>query len=222
MDKKSLGAAPPQISWRIPEWFPSVDATKQSQLRKFFDSLIEQNKTVNLISIKSLNVADAVHFADSILASGAVMGSESIDEIYDFGSGNGFPGVVLAILYPQTKVKLVEFDSRKAECLRKMVDSLGFRNVEVLGRKIEDLQDRSVRFAITRGFGPISKTILTARRIFVKGGMFYHVKGDEWAREVAEIPTQLCSFWLPSLLAEYKLPVGADNFSIVATKKIAD
>jgi 16S rRNA (guanine527-N7)-methyltransferase len=214
--------ASPPVNWRIPDWFKGIDAGQRERLKKFFAALCEENKTINLVSAKSLVVADAVHFADSILASNAIMGSGQIDEIYDLGSGNGFPGMVLAILFPKTKVKLVEFDSRKAECLRRIADSLRFSNVEVICRKVEDLPDRSIRFGVTRGFGPISKTIFAARKPFAKGAMYFHIKGDEWAREVAEIPTQLCSFWLPSLMADYKLPIGSAQFFIVATKKIAD
>ncbi len=210
-----------QAPWRIETWFSDLKPEVTVLLKTYFDELIKFNRTVNLISIKTLPVADLIHMSDSILACRMIFQAHpQLSEIYDIGSGNGFPGIVFAILYPQVTVKLLDSDQRKCEFLKHIASLLRLSNVSVLNQTFESLPDASIRVAICRGFASISKTILLARKPFVKGGAIYHLKGDSWSAEVGEIPTQLCSVWTPSLVGEYKLPVGSVKFGIVKTEKI--
>ncbi|QDK39566.1 16S rRNA (guanine(527)-N(7))-methyltransferase RsmG [Bdellovibrio sp. NC01] len=212
----------PTIFWRIDEWFPDLSPETKTRLKTYHEELIKFNRTVNLISAKTILVADALHFADSLLAAKIITQSHpQIDKIYDLGSGNGFPGLVFAIYKPTTQVVLVEIDQKKCEFLQHMISTLGLKNVTVENKNVEALGDNTVKFAITRGFANISRTILAARKIMPKGGQLFHLKGEEWGIEVGEIPSQLCSIWSPSLVGEYKLPVGAVKFGVVKTEKIA-
>ncbi len=210
-----------KIFWRIEEWFPELSDQTKSSLKIYHDELLKFNRSVNLIGVKTIPMADNVHFADCILAHRIILPEMKSDIIYDFGSGNGFPGLVFAILSPEKNFKLVEVDQRKAEFLKHAAATLKLSNVEVLIRQIEKLPEGSVQCAISRGFAPISRAILMSRKIFAVGGHFFHMKGEEWVSEVAAIPTQLCSFWQPSLLGEYRLPLGEIRYSVVKTDKIA-
>jgi 16S rRNA (guanine527-N7)-methyltransferase len=226
--KKPAGLSTPSNSeatnalWRIDQWFPELDPQVGQQLKKYYDELLRFNRTVNLIGVKTIIVADAIHFADSILSSRLIAKAGPIPEIYDFGSGNGFPGLVYAVLHPATKVHLVEADGRKAEFLKHVAAHLALKNVTVLIRTVESLPEKSVKVAISRGFAPIAKALLLSRRLFPRGGVYYHLKSEEWSSEVGQIPTQLCSFWTPSLVGEYRLPVGEVQFAVVRTDKIGD
>lgn len=213
---------PLQIHWRIDQWFPDLNPEIRAKLKKYHEELLKFNKTVNLIGVKTIPMADAIHFADSILACRAIAKAATIHEIYDFGSGNGFPGLIYALLFPQTKVYLVEIDGRKAEFLKHTISTLGINSAQVLIRAVESLPEKSVKYAMSRGFAPISKAILLARKVVANQGVYFHLKSEEWASEVGQIPTQLCSYWTPSLVADYKLPVGEVRFAVVRTDKIAD
>lgn len=208
------------VHWRIDQWFPELSTEVRSNLKKYHEELLKFNKTSNLIGVKTIPMADAIHFADSILACRIIEKDLKTNEIFDFGSGNGFPGLVMALMMPHRKVHLVENDNRKCEFLKHMIQVLKLSNVDVLMRSVEALEAGSVTCAVSRGFAPISKAILMARKAVPVGGIYYHIKGEEWATEIADIPTQLCSFWLPSLLSEYKLPIGEIRFSVVKTEKI--
>jgi 16S rRNA (guanine527-N7)-methyltransferase len=210
------------IQWRIDQWFPELPEDVRAKLKFFHEELLKANKSISLISVKTIPQADAIHFADSILASRAIFKASKIEEIYDFGSGNGFPGLVFAIMFPKIKVHLVEMDPRKVEYLKLMVAAMKLTNTTVIASAIEALPASSVKYGMSRGFASISKAILASRKVFVKGGRYFHLKGEEWASEVATIPTQLCSFWSPGLIGEYKLPVGEVKFAIVNTDKTAD
>jgi len=209
-----------KIPWRIKEWFPDLSEKTLTTLHSYFDLVVKHNKTLSLVSPKTVPVADALHFADCILGSQIVLDdSPGMKKIYDFGSGNGFPGIVFGILNPVIEVALVESDLRKVEFLKLVVSSLSVTNVSVLHATVESLPADSVKFAIVRGFGNISKTILLARKIMPKGGVLYHMKGEQWGLEITEIPTQLCSIFYPALVREYVLPSTQIRFGVVKTTK---
>lgn len=91
-------------NWRIKAWFPELDEKSHDQLKKYFVELQKFNKVVNLISQKTMLNADAIHFGDSIKACQIVRKKANKNNyLHDLGSGNGFPGLVYAILYPDQK-----------------------------------------------------------------------------------------------------------------------
>lgn len=204
--------------WRIPNWFSKIDKSKMVLLKSLFDELIRFNNALNLVSGRSLLVADAIHFADSILGAEMIFNKGQVSgEIYDFGSGNGFPGLVFGIMYPDIQVKLVDVDTRKCEYLKAVSHKLGLTNIQVLNTQIDKLPEGSVQFAMSRGLANISKSVLMVRKIVKSGGKYFHFKSEEWPKEVAEMPTALCSYWVPEHLGNYRLPIGEVQFSIVCT-----
>lgn len=210
------------IHWRINDWFPELGSKAHEQLRIYFDELIKFNKVVNLISSKTTANADAIHFADSIQASLIVSKKFNKNNIlYDIGSGNGFPGLVYSILFPDQKIALVDTDERKCEFLKHVAQTLGNGNVEVLNKKIESFQADSIDQAICRGFAPLPRILLALRKIVKEGGQVFHLKAEEWGMEVSQIPIQLCSSWQPLLEGEYTLPVVDTKLYVIRTEKLA-
>lgn len=208
--------------WRLETWFPDLNPELQKQFKTYQEELIKFNKGVNLVPAKTIPFADALHFSDCILASRVITkANPRINEIYDLGSGNGFPGIVFAMLNPQIKVHLIDVDQKKCEFMKHIIASTHVRNANVLNQKVEDMKDGSMEFAITRGVASISKVIMTTRKSVPKGGVIYHLKGEQWGMEVSEIPIQLCSMWSPGLVGEYNLPIGEMKFSVIKTDKIA-
>jgi 16S rRNA (guanine527-N7)-methyltransferase len=208
------------IHWRIDQWFPDLSPEIRTKLKKYHEELLRFNKNLSLIGVKTIPMADAIHFADSILASRLIVTDLKENEIYNFGAGNGFPCLIMALLNPSKKFHLVEVDAKKVDFLKHIASLLELRNVSFLMRAIDALPSESVKCAISRGFAPLSKAMLATRKVFPVGGIYYHLKGEEWATEIADIPSQLCSYWQPGLLGEYKLPVGEVKFAVVKTEKI--
>lgn len=208
-------------NWRIKDWFPDLSPQAHIQLRKYFDELLKFNKVVNLISSKTTVNADAIHFADSIQASLIVRKKANKNSmLYDIGSGNGFPGLVYSILYPDQRLTLVDTDERKCEFLKHMATTLGNGNVEVLTKKIESFGQDSIEQAICRGFAPLPRMLMLMRKIVKDGGQIFHLKAEEWGMEVSQIPIQLCSSWQPLLEGEYKLPVVDTKLYVIRTEKL--
>lgn len=208
------------IHWRIDQWFPDLSESLRASLKKYHEELIRYNKTVALIGVKTIPNADAIHFADCIMATRIISPHIKSDEVYDFGSGAGFPGLIMALMNPQKRFILVELDLRKSDFLKHMIKVLNLQNAQVLTRSIESIPEGTVKCAVSRGLSSLSKSILLARRPVATGGVYFHLKGEEWASEIADIPSQLCSFWQPGFLSDYKLPVGEVRFAVVKTDKI--
>lgn len=203
-------------------WFPDLSPEIQKQFKIYNEELTKFNKTLSLVSPKTIPMADALHFADSILASRVIAKSNSrMTEIYDLSMGNGFPGLVFAILNPKVKVHVVDPDQRKCEFLKHIIAVAQIPNADVLNVKPDTLKEGTVQYVMTRGFASISKVILLLRKIVPKGGIVYHLKGEQWGMEVSEIPIQLCSLWTPGLVGEYRLPIGEVKFSVIKTDKLA-
>jgi 16S rRNA (guanine527-N7)-methyltransferase len=229
-DQKSIWARTPKnplgdsivVNWRIAEWFKDIPAKTQDKLKTFHNELLKENIAINLIGVKTIPMADAIHFADSILGSRVLMTHKKPKKIFDLSAGNGFPGLILGILYPDVQIVIVEVDARKAGFLTRLSSQMGLVNTQVLTTQIDKLPDHSIECGITRGLGSISKASLLLRKPFTIGGELFHMKGEEWFKEVSDMPTQLCSIWKASLVSEYSLPVGEIKFGLVKTTKFAD
>lgn len=220
-DKVPAKPTPP--SWKIPRWFANIDPQTQQSLKTYWEELIKFNKTVNLVSPKSLIHADAIHFGDSIKASQIVFeNNNDIKEISDLGSGNGFPGLVFGMMYPHIRMTLVDVDQRKCEFLKHVIARTGTRNVSVSTSNVERFDEDSLGMAITRGFSSIPKAMMTFRKSMKVGGVIYFLKSEEWSQEVMSLPTQLCSVWSPELVGEYSPPESSAKFFVVKATKTAN
>lgn len=212
---------PPKEFWRLSEWFSDLTQDQNDKLKKFFDETKNVNNALSLISTKTLPFADVIHFADCILASRLVYQDSKPNHVVDIGTGNGFPGIVFAVLYPEVKLTIIDRDQKKIDFLKNVINILKLQNVELKCERVDLIQTASLNCVISRGFAPISKAILALRKPFNKNGNLYMLKSEEWATEIANIPSQLCSFWTPHLVGEYKLPIGEVKFAVVKLVKIA-
>lgn len=188
-------------------------------MASYHRELLKFNKTINLVSSRSLPDADRLHFADSILGAQIVLNDSAAGVIHDLGSGNGFPGMIIGILAPAVELVLVESDRRKAEFLKHTAATLGLRNVSVLVSRVEEIEDESLEGAVCRGFANLPKTLLKSRKLLPVGGKLYSFKGPEWSFEIAQMPEQICSTWNTQLLADYMLPESDIQHSIVVASK---
>jgi 16S rRNA (guanine527-N7)-methyltransferase len=195
--------------WRISFWFPQLEAGVVEKLKAYNDDLRKWTKTVNLISPGTVEEADRIHFADAIL--GLEKFSKELDDgssIYDFGSGNGIPGLVLAILRPNLQVSCVDSDERKIGFIKQLSLKLGLKNVSTICARVENMDARSISVATARGFAPLKKALSFVPTQAHVGTRIYHFKGQELQREMDEIPTELNRLWKTEVLGVYDLPLN--------------
>ncbi len=202
-------------------YLPSVKPDALTKLRRYYEILLAFNATLNLVSKSTAAFAGKQHFADSVYGLEICWGhSELQGDVYDFGSGNGFPGLVLAILRPDLKVFLVDRDVRKSEFMKHVAGDLKLTNVTVLTRPYESLPKASVQTAITRALGSLPTLLIQMSSLFDEGARFFHFKSDTWTTELANCPTQVFSHWDIQSAGGYVLPDSTIKRNIVLAKKI--
>jgi 16S rRNA (guanine527-N7)-methyltransferase len=219
VDAKSDGR--PQGNWRIKKALPGANAQILSRLEDYYGNILKYNSALDLIPRRTEIDADLNHIVDCVLGGEVVLANTKAQVIFDIGSGNGMPGIIMSLLDPKRNFVLIDSNDRKVEFLKTMATRLGLTNVTAQKARVEDLKPSSVECAVSRGIGNISKSILAARKTLKVGGEYFHFKAGGWVREVSEIPSQLCAFWAPRLVAEYELPIISARMAIVCTKRTA-
>ncbi|MCB0377618.1 MAG: 16S rRNA (guanine(527)-N(7))-methyltransferase RsmG [Bdellovibrionales bacterium] len=191
----------------LSEFIPEASPEHLDLFFKFFEVLCKFNLTVNLVSPESIKNAGKRHFADSYQGLRLFLDQAPANEIiYDFGSGNGFPGVIAAIMKPESQFVLVERDRRKAEFLRHLSFELGLKNINIHEGNAHQLRDSVVKFGMSRAMAPIPKFLLELRNCTGSGGVVYLFKGEHWTTEFSNIPPQIFDLWEVDLFGSYTLP----------------
>lgn len=205
---------------RLTDWLPAIKEAELSALKIYLRELARFNKSLNLISASTVSKADSVHVADAAMAWRVIMASiPSGSVVSDFGSGNGVPGLIFAALAPDLRFRVIDRDVRKLEFLKYTGAAMGLKNVVFVNKDIVDLDADSIHFAVSRGFAPVSKSLLLCRGVMARGGRFFMMKGEGWAREVAEIPSQLFSVWNTEMVGQYVVPDSKSELVVIAATK---
>src|SRR5205085_11286604 len=76
-------------------------------------------------------------------------------EIIDIGTGGGFPGIPLAIFFPQVKFHLVDSIAKKLKVVEAIADEIGLINVTTQHTRVEEIKNRKFDFAVSRAVAPI-------------------------------------------------------------------
>jgi 16S rRNA (guanine527-N7)-methyltransferase len=117
------------------------NARQVKQFELYYQELIEWNKKTNLTAITDYSSVQVKHFLDSLTITLALPeeGMERPDfNIVDIGTGAGFPGVPLKILFPQPRLVLIEPTTKKTAFLHHIIRKLELENVEVLNTRAEE------------------------------------------------------------------------------------
>jgi len=116
-------------------------ARQVKQFELYYQELIEWNKKINLTAITDYSSVQVKHFLDSLTITLALPGEEAERpdfNIIDIGTGAGFPGVPLKIIFPQPRLVLIEPTTKKTAFLHHIIRKLELENVEVLNSRAEE------------------------------------------------------------------------------------
>ena len=148
--------------------------------------LEEKNRVMNLTAIKGAEDTARLHFLDC----GALL--RYIDpagkELLDVGSGAGFPGLVLKLLSPETKLTMLDSLGKRVAFQQETAAALGLQDVECLCARAEELTDRRESFDIvtSRAVARLSVLAELCLPLVKTGGVFAAMKGPDVAEELAE------------------------------------
>jgi len=172
------------------------------QVRQFrlLESLYKDwNEKINVISRKDIDGLYEKHVLHSLSIAAAFEFSDG-SEIMDLGTGGGFPGIPLAIFFPQVKFHLVDSIVKKLKVVEAVVAELGLKNVTVQHTRAEEIKNRKFDFVVSRAVAslkdlwkwskPLLKTSgLTTNDSGLKTGLIC-LKGGDLSTEIQESGTR--------------------------------
>ena len=109
-----------------------------AQFNLYYELLTAKNKVMNLTAITEYNDVVRKHFIDSMMIS-RVLDMKKINSLCDVGTGAGFPGIPLKIVYPHIQLILVDSVGKRVNFLSEVVEKLGLEDVETIHSRTEDL-----------------------------------------------------------------------------------
>lgn len=108
-----------------------------NQFLKYYEMIIEKNKVMNLTAITEFDEVVVKHFIDSISIA-KYYSMEKASSVIDVGTGAGFPGIPLKIVYPDLSVTLLDSLNKRVKFLAEVCEELGLQNVEMIHGRAED------------------------------------------------------------------------------------
>jgi 16S rRNA (guanine527-N7)-methyltransferase len=168
---------------RILAYFPNLTSLQKEQLSRLGELYTEWNEKINVISRKDIEALYTRHVLHS-LGIAKVQPFLPGSRVLDIGTGGGFPGIPLAIFFPETEFVLVDSIGKKIKVVQQVSDALGLDNVEAIHGRAEK-QKGKFDFIVSRAVTNMPDFVKWTRNKFseenrhpIKNGILYLKGGD--------------------------------------------
>ncbi len=158
-------------------------------LIRFYEMLVEKNKVMNLTAITDFEEVAIKHFADSLTIGRAIQpGSQ---KMIDVGTGAGFPGIPLKIVYPDIKLTLLDSLNKRLVFLNEVIAELGLKDIETVHARAEEAAVKPAYreqydIVVSRAVANLSTLVEYCLPFASVGGCFISYKGEKAAVELSE------------------------------------
>ena len=184
------------------KYFPNLNNDSKQKIKKLFPLYKNYNDKINLISRKDFDFFYERHVLHSLSIS-KFFQFQMGQDIMDLGTGGGFPGIPLAILFPDTNFVLVDSIKKKTDCVSDILLNLNLPNVKVVNARSETL-DYKFDFIISRAVASLSKLDNWTKKKFKKtnnAGLIC-LKGGDLKNELKGFENRLKLFNISNFFEE--------------------
>jgi len=207
----------------ILKYFSEFTPQQTAQLAAMDALYKEWNSRINVISRKDIDSLYEKHVLHS-LSIAAVFSFEPGMEILDIGTGGGFPGIPLAILYPEVKFHLADSIAKKLKVVEAVASALELKNITTEHTRVEEIKNKKFDFVVSRAVAPLkdlwkwSKPLLTTKtqneNSRFQPGLIC-LKGGDLAIEIQESGTRPRVIEIANLFPE---PFFKEKYLLYATR----
>lgn len=190
----------------IKKYFNDLSELQLDQLSQLEQLYVEWNSKINVISRKDIDELYTRHVLHS-LAITKVISFQPGTTVLDVGCGGGFPGIPLAIMFPEVQFTLVDSIGKKILVVNEVAAALGLTNVEGKHQRVEKMKE-SFDFIVSRAVTAFPKFVSLSRKRISKNqknaipnGIIY-LKGGDFSEEIQEFKKNIETFNIPEFFDE--------------------
>ena len=198
----------------------SPTSKQLQQLEDYYNLLIEENNKYNLTNITELEQVYLKHFYDSLTITKIIdLNNQSL---CDIGTGAGFPGLVLKIIFPKLDVTLVESTEKKCKFLKLVIDKLKLEKVNIINERAE-IYAKEVReyydIVTSRAVAPLKHLLEYSIPLVKVNGSYIAMKGNI-EKEIENIEIYYKKLHIEKIKEiNFKLPIENSNRTLLLYKK---
>ena len=190
----------------ITKYFPNLTEEQQRQFAALYDLYLDWNSKINVISRKDITNLYEHHVLHSLGIAKYIQFAPGTT-IMDLGTGGGFPGIPLAILFPEVKFHLVDSIGKKVRVATEIAKAIGLKNVTFRHCRAEE-EKQKFDYVVSRAVMPLTdllkiirKNISTEQRNALPNGLIC-LKGGELEKEVMPVKNRTDFFDLKDVFEE--------------------
>lgn len=186
-------------------YFPELDKRQLTQFKELAPLYSLWNDKINVISRKDMDHFYEHHVLHSLSIAKKFSFTEQMN-VMDLGSGGGFPGIPLAILFPATRFLLVDSINKKLKVAAEIASSIGLDNIITRHIRAEDIKDKKFDVVVSRAVAPLKDLWKWSRPLLLRTGHETNglicLKGGDLAHEISESGCKPRSWEIHSLFPE--------------------
>ncbi len=194
-----------------------VTSKQLNKLDKFYKLMIEWNEKINLTRIVEEEDVYLKHFYDSLTIARVVDLSKE-ETLCDVGTGAGFPGIVLKIIYPNLKVTLIDSLLKRVNYLNEIIKELELKNIEAIHVRGEDFKGK-FDIVTSRAVANIDKLLNYTMHLVNNNGKFIAMKGNIEEELTKEVQNKLEKKYIIEKIDRFILPIEESQRSLIIIKR---
>ena len=151
---------------KILKYFPKLTEIQQQQMAALYDLYFDWNSKINVISRKDIENLYEHHVLHS-LGIAKVLQFKPGTALLDVGTGGGFPGIPLAILFPECQFTLIDSIGKKIKVATAVAEAIGLQNVEAKHLRVQD-EKAKFHFVVSRAVMPLADLVSLTKKNVAK------------------------------------------------------